>query len=395
MNLKNILLTGLTAGGILLASYLPSKAQTVSGYISNLFNSQPIDSALVQIEGLGEDYTNEFGFYEISNTKVNYPIIYLPSKTLPNKLEIFNILGQRVLSKHVSLDDLVESRLRIDDLQNIASGIYPFRILTEDNELYGSGMIPVIEGDSPVRLVPVNILSLEDNNRSVSGFDSDVEIRINHPDYNERITYIPAPCENDVFNEGLINFTGDTLDHVNHVLVRSETWGSVRWPEDVDPMFTIWPYYIQNGQPVSQSEIDKIVQAIDSVAFYSEELFNGNITGQYIIVDSLPPAQTPGIIRVYYDGSLPFNSGVGVSYNSEHEVYYASVSFKFQGFPLGIFLAEVMKTVTVSTNDSDIIMPSIFNSSPTINYLTELDKQIAKADNSRDPDWRSPDTNYP
>ena len=124
MNLKNILLTGITAAGILLASYLPSKAQTVSGYITDLFNEQPIDSALVEVANLGSDYTNINGNYHIGQQGVkDFPYVITPRKT--SKVDVFNVLGQRV----ISLDNIVEgSRL---DLGNVSKGIYIVRGLDD------------------------------------------------------------------------------------------------------------------------------------------------------------------------------------------------------------------------------------------------------------------------
>lgn len=393
MKKSNLIALGITAGGIILGGFLPAKSlsQSVSGHITDLFTGEPVPQALVTVEDLGSGITDSTGFYVVGDSlKVaEFPYIITLGKT--SKVHIFNLLGQKVMS----LDNIVNgSRL---DLGSVAKGIYIVRGYDEDGKVIGCSKVSNLNGNEIFLSVPDAIFdNCGDGGRRVNSLDNYSEVRINHPDYWERINYIPTPTGNSVYDEGLCSGDNLFLEHLNRTLIRSESWGSVRWPEDVDPIFKIWPHFIQNGQPVSQSEIDKIVQAIDSVAYYSEELFNGNITGQYEIVDSLPPSQTPGIVRVYYDSSIPFVAARGVSYsNQTHEAYYACVSFKFEGIPFLVFLKEIMGVVTPALADSDIIMPSMFNYSPIINYLTENDKKIIKANNSREPDWRSPDTNYP
>lgn len=392
MNLKHILVISLIA----LSSMFPKVlAQTVSGYITNLFDEQPIDSALVHVEDLGEDYTDEFGFYQIGGSYVD-PYFSIPQNRIPDKLEVVNILGQRVLLKNISLDDIIgENLVRVDNLQNVASGMYPFRIFDKNNNIYASGLIPNIEG-SNISLAPFNIVEPKrssNGGRSVNSLDDISNVTITRDGYYDRLTFMPTPSGNVGFDEGIIPIDDTFLEHMNTVLGRNENYGSIRWPENVNPIFKIWPYFIGNNQPVSQLEINKVISAVDTIAFYSEELFNGNITGQYEVVDSIP-TDPNGIVFVYWDSSIPFNSAVGLATTAgTHEVYYGSVCFKFEGLPQNIFLVDVIKTVTASQSDSDIIIPSIFNYSPIIDYLAQDDKNLIKANNSRAPNWKSPDKN--
>ena len=56
--------------------------QTVSGYITDLFNDQPVAQAVVTVEGLGTGTTNDEGFYAVGDTTnlVEFPYVITPRK---------------------------------------------------------------------------------------------------------------------------------------------------------------------------------------------------------------------------------------------------------------------------------------------------------------------------
>jgi len=371
-------------GLYLLASPIKSLSQTVSGYITDLFDNQPVPQAVVTVSGLGSGITNDEGFYAVGDTTniVEFPYVITPRKT--SKVDVFNNIGQKV----GSLDNLIEGSNI--DLSSVSKGIYFLRHFDDRGDIIGHTGISNINGNYPAALSVPDRIAENNSGRKINSPMDYSDVTITKEGFYDRLTFIDSPESNVEFNEGLIPVNDSFLEHMNTVLGRNEIYGSVRWPENVDPMFKIWPYFIGNNQPVSQTEIDKVITAIDTIASYSDELFNGNITGQYEIVDSLIAVQNA--IYMYWDSSIPFNSGVIINSNNQtNEVYNASIRFKFEGLPQNIFLAEGIKTVTASQLDSDVITPSIFNFSPVIDYLTQDDKNIIKANNSRAPNWKSPD----
>ena len=380
--MKNLIkiISYLLAAELTFGSPLSAKAQTVSGYITDLFNNQPIPQAIVTVDGLGSGITNDQGYYAIGDTTnvVEFPYVITPRKT--SKIDIFNIIGQKV----ISLDNIIEGSNI--DLNNFSKGIYILRHFDNRGEIIGHNRISNINGENPVVLsVPDRIIDVnpKDNGRKINSPMDNIEIRINHPDYWERVTYINEPIGNVEFNEGLIDGDSLFLDFVDETCNRTDYYGSVRWGED--PLIYIRPTF-QNGQSVPQSEVDKCIDSILDLP----TLTNGFITGQYVIVDSLPPAQTPGIIRAYWDGNLGFYAAHGVSYNNDHIIYYGSVAFKFSNSSINAIKHEFSQVVG-PISDSDILL-SVFNESG-LDHYTQEDLNLGKALYSRNSNWKSPDTN--
>ena len=362
---------------------------SVSGYITNLFTEEPVPGAVVEVQDLGTEVTDSTGYYAVGDTAnvVKGPEFYLPEDE-PNKIEIYNMNGQEVKT--------LEHKINTWDITNnsgikVASGMYPFMVFNKDNQPISSGLIPVIDKNLPVSLVPLNTFNQIENYNYKNGgrrindpLDDYVEVRINHPDFWERINYIPEPVGNGNYNEVLISGDSTFLDFVDEACNRTDYYGSVRWEED--PLIYIRPSF-QNGQPVPQSEVDKCIDAILDLP----TLTNGFITGQYIIVDSLPPAQTDGVINVCWDSGIPFYAAHGVNYGLyDHVIYYGVVLFKFSNTSINAVKHEFSQVVG-PISDSDILL-SVFNGSGLI-YYTEEDLKLGKALYSREPNWKSPDTN--
>jgi len=392
MKLRDYAVIGITS--VLLATALPNKAlsqipDNITGHINSLYGSQdPISLVDVTHSNFGSGISDEDGYYAIGDTTTNvveFPYVITPSKT--SKVDIFNILGQKVKS----LENIVDGSGL--DLGNVAQAIYIVRSYDDKGRIIGDSKVSNINGNVPILSVPnkivINYENNKNNGREISD-DNYFEMRFNHPDFWERVVEVSDTTS--VYDESLISGDDTFLEHMNLVLWRTETYGSVRWPNNVDPVFTIWPYFINTLNPLGQANIDNIIQAIDSVAHYSEELFNGNITGQYEIVDELPPAQTPGIIRIYGKSSIPFLTAFGASYNTDHEVYYCSIQLKHDDVGASALFDEIFKSVTVSISDSNILIPSIYNTSTGAGgQLYDADKKIIKANNSRAVNWKAPD----
>ena len=287
------------------------------------------------------------------------------------------------------LDNIIEGSNI--NLSKFSKGIYFLRHFDNKGEIIGHNRIFNINGENPVVLsVPDRIIDVnpKDNGRKINSPMDNYEVRVNHPDYWERVTYINEPIGNVEFNEGLIPVDDNFLSFLDSVCVRSETWGSCRWMED--PIFKIYPYFVQSGNSIPPSEVDKCIESILDLP----TLTNGFITGQYEIVDTFPAPQTPGIVSVFWDLSSGFTGGHGISYNfADHIIYYGSVFFKFSNTPSSTVKHEFSQ-VTGADNDCNLFL-SVFNGGSSIISYTQEDLNLGKALYFREPKWKSPDVNTP
>jgi len=360
---------------------------SVSGNIINLFTNQPIQNAYVQVEGFGSDSTDVNGFYDIQQTGIS-PRIIIPNKALPDKLQIVNILGQRIFDGKVSLDNLVgDNLLRVDNLQNVASGMYPFRILDENNNIYASGLIPIVEG-SNISLVPFSKIEPQVNGgRSIQNFDSYAEFIVDAEGHLLRESYIEEPDGNITRDEGLVpNATSEDLlfiEFFNDVCGRNENYGTKIW--EINPTAYIDTTEMNTGDPATQLAINNYLNALTNL----NEFTLGKITGNSVLCDTLPEEWEDKMFK-FWDYTIPFNGTVGGVWNSvTNEIYFSGVSIKFFDIGYGTYLQEVTQATMLGDN-SMLITPSVFNSGGEDEYQ-ECDLKVGKWLYSRPPNNKVPD----
>jgi len=378
-----ILLSGLALAG---AKDLIAQ-NSVSGNITNLFTNQPIHNAYVQVEGFGSDSTDANGWYDIQQTGVA-PNIFIPNKALPDKLQIVNIRGQRIFDGKVSLDNLVgDNLLRIDNLQNVSSGMYPFRLLDKNNKIYASGLIPIVEG-SNISLVPFTKVEPQVNGgRSIQNFDSYAQFIVDAEGHLLRESYIEEPDGNITRDEGLVpNATPEDslfIEFFNEVCERSENNGTRRWI--INPPKNIDTTEVNTGDPATALAINNYINAFNQLAIFSQGQLNGD---DIILGDSLPEEWENKIFNSW-DYTLPWNGAVGGVWNPLTKViYHAGIAIKNFNISYGTYLQEVTQTTIMGDNSNKL--PGVFNDGGAYEY-SEHDLNLGKWVYSRPSNNKIPD----
>jgi hypothetical protein len=289
---------------------LPSIAKSQQGYISNLFNEDPISNATVEYGGRTAT-TDDNGYFHFETPVGENPIITIPSNENLS-YSVFNTLGRKVEGNLIPRGDMVTW-----NGQNYASGMYFLvakdaygnLVKTSKGVKFGSENI-----NFPVDLEGKVVKSSGKGGIRTQSLDCFDEFVVNAPGYFERITFV-NPGFGDLINETMVD-SNFNMDAYNQITERNQEGrlGTKRWINS--PNF----YVITGGllghwavDVPSQAELDSVESIIrNDLPVFTQGLVNDNTLIEY--------GQNP---HVHYtnEGYLrPDSSWVPIFWSSNSEV---------------------------------------------------------------------------
>ncbi|MFH1209831.1 MAG: T9SS type A sorting domain-containing protein [archaeon] len=219
---------GLLVTGLALAFNLnTANAQSIEGHIndSGSYPRDPIADAMVDAPGLGQDYTDLDGFYEIPGSSVPIGPIIHPQAGRQIRYEIFDVMG-RVIKRFEGdplenkVNDLSSGIYFIQRNDNIGEGIQRIIVLNQNN---------VIRGNIQYNVRYQPIMSLNSVNNTNNSSKAGVK-EVNGTDTDYIFT---------VSDDNIPEFIGSFYDYIDTLAVDTSITKDVR----LIPQFTIGTQY--------------------------------------------------------------------------------------------------------------------------------------------------------
>ncbi|MFH1209830.1 MAG: T9SS type A sorting domain-containing protein [archaeon] len=215
MSLLNKLKLGI-AGLSLLVGLNTANSQSIEGHInsSGSYPRDPIVDAMVDVPGLGQDYTDLDGFYQIPGTSVPISPILHPQAGRQIRYEIFDTMGRRVKrfeenTLENKVNDLSSGIYFIQRNDNIGEGIQRIIVLNQNN---------VIRGNIQYNVIYQPIMSLNFVNNTNNSSKAGVK-KVNGTDTD----YIF-----NVSDDNIPEFIGSFYDFVDTIAIDSAVTKNVR-----------------------------------------------------------------------------------------------------------------------------------------------------------------------
>ena len=228
MSLLNKLKLGI-AGLSLLVGLNTANSQSIEGHVnsSGSYPRQAIPDAMVDAPGLGQDYTDLDGYYEIPGSSVPINPILHPQAGRQIRYEIFDTMGRRVKRFEEDplenkVNDLSSGVYFIQRNDNIGEGIQRIIVLNQNN---------VIRGNIQYNVRYQPIMNLNSVNNTNNSSKADVKkVNGNGTDTDYIFT---------VSDDNIPGFTGVNYDYIDTLAIDSAVTKDVRLIEQ----FTIGTQY--------------------------------------------------------------------------------------------------------------------------------------------------------
>jgi len=381
---------------------LPSIAKAQQGYISDLFNEDPISGATVEYGGRATT-TDDNGYFHFDNPVNENPVITIPSNN-ESSYSVYNVLGRNVGGNLSPRENIVTW-----NGSNYASGMYFLVAKDADGNIVKTSK-GVKFGSENINF-PVNLEEKVVTHSSGKGgirtqsLDSFDEFIVNAPGYFERFTFV-NPGFGDLINETMVD-SSFNMDAYNQVSNRSLHGGTTRWI--YSPNFYVMTGGIFRDWAVevpSQAQKDSVESIIrNDLPIFTRGLVNENTMIEY----GQNPPVTNGIpdssyVIVFWSNDSEVIDNLGwhserMNENNRNIIQAGVVALRGNAYYRWVYLQESSQ-VMGARNDTRLDPTSVFygntQEGDTIvvhdDYYSESDLEYGKFLFTRAPGNQRPDT---